>query len=331
MPHTITLANQRQFQAERGVVLLDAALAGGLVLEHGCRTGRCGGCKAQVTQGDTVALKAEPSLSDAERAGGWILTCTREAAGDLSLDIEDLGALAAIGTKTLPCRIDSLVKLAEDVMQATLRLPPNAGFAFLAGQYIDISSPGGVRRSYSMAGDPLEPGKITLQIRRVEGGEMSRYWFDEARPNDLLRFRGPLGTFFLRDVAGLDLVFLATGTGIAPIVSMLKTLPRLDAAQRPASVTVYWGGRQMADLYLDLPALAPEARFVPVLSRPHEGWGGARGHVQQAFLQAQPDLARTAVYACGSPAMTDGARALLVERGLNPKRFHADAFVVSSN
>ncbi|MED5619808.1 FAD-binding oxidoreductase [Ideonella sp. BN130291] len=331
MTATITLANQRTFLAERGISVLDAALTSHLVLEHGCRTGRCGGCKAQVTAGESAVLREEVSLQPDEAAAGWILTCAREAVSDLALDIEDLGALATIGTKTLPCRIASLERLAPDVMKVTLRLPPNACFNFLAGQYIDITGPGGVKRSYSIASDARQPGQIELHVRAVEGGAMSRYWFHDAKPNDLLRFRGPLGTFFLRDVAGLHLVLLATGTGIAPMLSMLSALPHLALAERPASVSLYWGGRQPQDLYLaDVAQRAPGLRYVPVLSRGDASWAGERGHVQQAFLRFAPNLATCAVYACGSQAMTDSARATLVAAGLPAKRFHADAFVSSN-
>jgi CDP-4-dehydro-6-deoxyglucose reductase len=323
----ITLANQRQFTANAGTSVLDAALAEGVVLEHSCRTGRCGSCKAQVVSGASHALLAETSLSDAERQAGWILTCAREATSDLVLDIEDLGALAGISTKTQPCRIASLDRLAADVLRVVLRLPPNAGFAFLAGQYIDITSPQGDKRSYSIASD-MRSATIELQIRQVDGGAMSRYWFEQAKVNDLLRFRGPLGTFFLRDVAGLDLVFLATGTGIAPIASMLAQLPHLAAERQPKSVSLYWGARHLSDLYLDL--AAPGLRYTPVLSRAADDWQGRRGHVQDVLLSDAPDLARTAVYACGSPAMIDAARAALTAAGLPAKRFLADAFVSSS-
>ncbi|NML14870.1 FAD-binding oxidoreductase [Azohydromonas caseinilytica] len=326
---TVTLANLRQFTARRGQALLDAALEQGLVLEHGCRTGRCGGCKAQVRSGDTAALREEVSLPPAQAAQGWILTCAREAVTDVALDIEDLGALAGIEVKTVPCRIDALQPLAPDVMRIELRLPPNAAFRFLPGQYIDVSGPGGLRRSYSIASDSAQPGRLTLHVRAVPGGAMSRYWFHEAKPNDLLRLRGPLGSFFVRECAGQDLVFLATGTGIAPVLSMLAGVRRLDAAQRPRSLALYWGGRLAQDLYLDIAALAPEVRFVPVLSR-QERWDGARGHVQDVFLAAGPDLARSAVYACGSAAMTAAARDTLLAAGLAPGRFHADAFVSSS-
>jgi CDP-4-dehydro-6-deoxyglucose reductase len=330
MTATITLANQRTFLAERGISVLDAAMASNLVLEHGCRTGRCGGCKAQVTAGESAVLRDEVSLKPEEAAKGWILTCAREAVSDLALDIEDLGPLAAMASKTVPCRIQALERLATDVMKVTLRLPPNAGFAFLPGQYIDVTGPGGVKRSYSIASDARQPGRIELHVRAVEGGAMSRYWFHDAKPDDLLRLRGPLGTFFLRQVAGLHLVLLATGTGIAPMLSLLASLPHLPEAERPASVSLYWGGRQPGDLYLaDLPTRAPGLRYVPVLSRAAAS-RAEHGHVQHAFLRSAPDLAACAVYACGSQAMTESARATLVAAGLGPQRFHADAFVSSN-
>src|SRR5690606_778496 len=119
-----------------------------------------------------------------------ILTCCRTAVTDITLDIEDLGELGNIETKTLPCRIDSLALLADDVIEVTLRTPPASRLAYLPGQYIDVIGKDGLRRSYSVANAPRDDGKIALQIRKVPNGEMSRYWFDEARANDLLRLEG---------------------------------------------------------------------------------------------------------------------------------------------
>jgi CDP-4-dehydro-6-deoxyglucose reductase len=331
----ITLANGTRFDAERGTSLLDAALAKGIVLEHSCRTGRCGSCKARVTGGSTAALREPASLTADELKRGWVLTCTNEATSDLHLDIEDLGALAGIETRVTPARVDRLELLAPDVIRVELRLPPRSAFRFLAGQYIDVTSPAGVKRSYSIASAAIAPDKVELQVRRVDQGQLSAYWFGEAKTNDLLRFNGPRGTFFLRPVAGLDLIFLATGTGIAPIRSMLMQLATAAAADQPRSVALYWGGRHREDLYLD-PTVALEGlRYVPVLSRGDVEWTGAHGHVQDALAHdvahhAAPALASAAVYACGSEAMIHGARRLLTDIGLPPKHFYFDAFVSSS-
>lgn len=326
----VTLANGRSFSAERGVSILDAACAAGLVLEHSCRTGRCGSCKAQVANGRTSAMRDETSLTAEEIADRWILTCTREADGDLSLEIEDLSALAGIIPKTLPCRINAIENLADDVVRIELRLPPNAGFAFLAGQYVDVIGPGGVKRSYSVASDMRSPDKLELHVRHVEGGALSGYWFGTAKVNDLLRFRGPLGTFFLRELAGLDLIFLATGTGYAPVHAMLKRLDALDPAERPGSTQLLWGGRVPQDIYATPDDGATDLRFTPVLSRADAAWTGARGHVQNVLLAQRPNLSNAVVYACGSDAMIHAARTALTAAGLDPKRFYSDAFVSSN-
>ena len=327
----VTLANGRSFTAERGVSILDAALAAGLVLKHSCRTGRCGSCQAQVLGGYTNALRDEPSLSAEAVATGSILTCVREAETDITLDAEDLSALAGIKPKTLPCRISAIALAAPDVIKVELRLPSNAGFAFRAGQYLDISGPGGLRRSYSIASDMHRPDRVELHVRRVDGGVMSAYWFEAARAEDLLRFRGPLGTFFLRDVSGLALVFLTTGTGYSPVQSMLHQLAAMEPASQPASVDVLWGGRVLADLYANLPECGElNVAFTPVLSRAGAEWSGARGHVQDVLLKRLPQLERTAVYACGSDAMIHAARIVLTAAGLPAKRFYSDAFVSSN-
>jgi CDP-4-dehydro-6-deoxyglucose reductase len=326
----VTLSSGRQFTAQDDETVLGAALRNGVTLEHSCRTGRCGSCKSQVRSGSTAPRHVELGLSTEERASGWILSCVSSATTDLTLDVQDLGDVKLEPVRTLPCRIQALERLAADVMKVTLRLPPNSGFRCLPGQYIDVIGHGGLRRSYSVANAVSLSQHIELHVRKVEDGAMSHYWFDQAKPSDLLRLNGPLGTFFLRETAGLDLLLLATGTGIAPIKAMLEGLALAPVAMLPRSVALYWGGRTAPDLYWDTATLAIGHRFVPVLSKADAGWFGACGHVQQAVLEANPDLNDAAVYACGSDAMIQSARADLLAAGLAKNRFHSDAFVSSS-
>lgn len=335
----ITLSSGRSFEAAEGVSLLEAALQAQVPLPYSCRTGRCSSCKCRVLSGDSVALQPELGLTSQEKEAGWVLGCVRAAQGPMTLQVEDLGGVVLPPARTLPCRIQALLRLAPDVMQVQLRLPPTADFTFLPGQYIDVIAPGGERRSYSLAAAGTADKTLLLQVRAVPGGAMSRYWFEQARPNDLLRLNGPLGTFFLRPLAGLDLVFLATGTGIAPVKAMLEGLAAAATARGPAeaprSITTYWGGRTPPDLYWDAASLAAcgevPHRFVPVLSRADATWAGARGHVQDVFMADDPRLSRSVVYACGSPAMIETARAQLLRAGLPEHRFHADAFVCSAS
>ncbi|HSD15653.1 MAG TPA: 2Fe-2S iron-sulfur cluster-binding protein [Thermomonas sp.] len=329
MPH-IRLNAGTSFKAEPGTSILDAAAAASRLIPYSCRTGRCSTCRCKVVEGETLALAAETGLSPEEQAEGWILGCVRSAVTDLTLEVDTLDGLALPPARTFPCRIASIERLAPDVVRILLRLPPTATFEFLPGQYLELIGPGGIRRSYSLAttGSPGAP--LELHVREVPAGVMSDYLFHHARDNDLLRLHGPLGTFVLRDVAGIDLILLATGTGIAPVKAILESLPSLHPAEVPRSVTVLWGGRIPSDLYLDIAALPGTHRFIPVLSRADGEWTGARGHVQDVLLALQPDLRAAAVYACGSDAMIHGARDALLQAGLPAVRFHSDAFVCSA-
>ncbi len=274
----------------------------------------------------------ESGLSEGERAEGWILTCARSAQSDLALDVEDLGDLRLAPSRTLPCRIQSLDRLSTSVMRVTLRLPPNSSFEFRPGQYINVIGSGGIRRSYSIANAPAADQHIELHIREVDNGLMSRYWFQSAKVNDLLRLHGPLGTFVLADVGGKDLLFLATGTGIAPVKSMLESLAAQSPSDpKPRSVTLAWGGRARGDLYWDPQVLLGNATYIPVLSRPEPSWQGARGYVQNAVLRDDKRWERTVVYACGSDQMIHSARAQLLRDGLSARNFHSDAFVCSAS
>lgn len=326
----VTLSSGKNFKATQGASILDAAAQAQVSLPYSCKTGRCSTCKCKVIQGETTALETETGLTDAEKAEGWILSCVRTVNTDALLEVEDLGEVKLPPAKTLPCRISQMDQLAPDVIRILLRLPPTADFSFIPGQYVDVIGPGGVRRSYSLANASFADKTLELHIRSVEGGVMSGYWFNQAKTNDLLRLNGPLGTFFLRNTANLDLIFLATGTGIAPVKAMLESLAGLSSKQQPKSITVLWGGRTSEDLYFDLQGISVDHHFVPVLSRAGADWTGAKGYVQHALLAVMPDLNNATVYACGSDAMIHSAKAFLTQDGLPSQNFYSDAFVCSA-
>ena len=325
----VTLSAGPRFTAAPGDSILVAAAKANVALPYSCKTGRCSTCKCKVLSGSTLALHPELGITDEERAEGWILSCVRSALTDVVIEAEDLGAAGLPLPRTLPCRVHRIEKLAPDIIAVKLRMAPTSDFVFSPGQYIDVIGAGGVRRSYSLANAVATDKLLELHIRAVEDGLMSRFWFETAKPNDLLRLHGPLGTFFLRDSAGMDLIFLCTGTGMAPVKAMLASLRGLADAQRPRSVRLFWGGRVQSDLYFDVGALLSKEDFTPVLSREGSAWTGARGHVQDALLAQLPTLGNAAVYACGSAAMIHAAREALVGAGLARQRFYSDAFVCS--
>ena len=328
--HKIRFVDGREFPSFATESLITAAERARIAMPYSCKTGRCSACKCKVVHGLSEALQEETGLSETEKAEGWILGCVRTATTDLELAVDDLGGKNFPAAKTLPCRIRSIDRLAPDVIRVMLRLPPAAEFNFVPGQYVDVIGPGGMRRSYSLAN--AEPGnQLELHIRAVDGGAMSQYWFGQAKAHDLLRLNGPFGTFFLRDATGLDLVFLATGTGMAPVKAILESMNGAPTDRQPRSVTVLWGGRTPQDLYFDVTSIPGRYKFVPVLSRADIEWSGHRGHIQHILLNMYPDFGNTVVYACGSDAMIRAAKAKLFDAGLPVHRFFSDAFVCSAS
>lgn len=331
--HNIALTSGKQFQSQAGLSILDAAAKSGISLPYSCKTGRCSSCKCKLVQGEASLLQDETGLTVAEKQEGWILSCVRTASTDLTLEAEDLGNIQLPAVKTLPCRISEIDALTPSVARVTLRLPPTADFNYLAGQYIDVIGPNGMRRSYSLANANSASKTLELHIRAVDGGAMSGYWFNQAKQNDLLRLNGPLGTFFLRNTSGKDLIFLATGTGIAPVKAILESLRDCPASEQPKSIRVLWGNRTEEDFYIDIAELFSNVHYIPVVSRPAGRTNTNAfqiGYVQNALLASQTDFSQSMVYACGSDAMIQSAKEALIKAGLPSANFYSDAFVCSA-
>jgi len=327
---TVSLSDGSCFKAPIGQTILAGAKANGVHIEHSCKDGRCGVCKTKLLSGQVNEVGGSASLTEDERAQGFILTCSATPCSDLAVQAENLSRLQGIETKVLPCRIDSISLLDPTVISVVLRLPPNAGFNYLPGQYVDVLRPGGVRRSYSIASTPAElAGKIELLIRYYPGGVMSEYWFSKAKVNDLLRLEGPQGTFFLRDTSDTDVIFLATGTGIAPVKAMVSELVQAGEISTLRSCSVYFGCRTQSEMFFDATVWFPKwVTFLAVYSREAVP-DREPSYIQNQVASNKVIGPNTRVYACGSNAMIADAKKLMLERGLNEKNFYSDAFLAS--
>jgi CDP-4-dehydro-6-deoxyglucose reductase, E3 len=325
----VTIANGKSYLCGIGETLLDAAIAQRVALEYSCKAGRCGVCKVRRISGDTELSHREESLTVTDVEAGYMLSCCRRALSDVVLDVEDIGRLSTIEAKTIPCRINALQRVTSDVLKVSLRTPPGNALRYLPGQHVSIVGREGARRSYSLANAPRPDGVLELHIRYISGGVMSSFWFNEARVNDLLRLEGPLGSFCLRDLHATTLIFLATGTGIAPVKAMLQEIAELPELVREKKLYVYWGVRKLGELYESMVFDGLEITFVPVLSSIDSGWNGRRGYVQEALVADGVPLQDAVIYACGSNEMIHSAQVLLRSSGLPERRFFSDAFVSS--
>ncbi|MDB4849059.1 2Fe-2S iron-sulfur cluster-binding protein [Gammaproteobacteria bacterium] len=318
----------KEFEQIDGESILSSAKKAGINFQYSCKNGRCSTCKCILISGNTQTYSDEIGLTKSEKEDGYILSCVRYAASNIEIEVDDLGDIEIPKEQVLPSKINSLKMLSEDVIQVILRIPPNTRFNIIPGQYVDIVGPNNVKRSYSIANHIVD-NLIELHIKKVINGELSDYWFKDAKPDDLLRLRGPYGTFFLRE-SKKDIIFLATGTGIAPVKSMLDNLEKSKNID-DLNIYLIWGGRKASDLYLDFSNKYKNLnlKYIPVLSRPDSSWHGSVGYVHKVLLEQNFNLAEYNVYACGLDKMISDANMLLTEKGLQNNSFFSDAFVAS--
>lgn len=324
--HTVCLPGNRKFIAGESADLLSSALGQNIFLEYSCRNGRCGTCRAKLLEGSTECKTPELGLTADELREGWILTCCRSPQSDVTLDANVLD-LVPFKCVTRPCKIDDLQRQGR-IALLTLRLPPSERVDFHPGQYVQLGRGTASARSYSIANAPRADGKIELHIKHQPGGVFSDYLFTSAKAGDLLKLTAPMGSFFLRKQRPARMIFLATGTGIAPIKAMLEAVSQNAALGADGSeYLLYWGNRHRDDFYWT-PAI-PGLRYIPVLSQPDPAWSGARGHVHNVAFKDISDLSGTAVYACGSDAMIRDAKTAALKQHLPQRAFFSDAFVPS--
>ncbi|MBU6285079.1 MAG: CDP-6-deoxy-delta-3,4-glucoseen reductase [Betaproteobacteria bacterium] len=342
MAWTVTIEPAaKQFMAEPDETLLEAALRQGIVLPYGCKDGACGSCKAKALAGSWEQGAHQPSaLKSDEATQGFLLTCCSRASSDLRLECRTVAGIADIPVRKMPSRIASIERAAPDVAIIRLQLPANERLKYLAGQYLEILMRDGSRRAYSMASPPESNEPLELHIRHMPGGKFTDPLFgigsSTIKEKDILRFEGPLGTFFLREDSLRPMILLASGTGFAPIKAIVEHA-QAKGISRP--MHLYWGGRRPQDLYQqtlcqDWAERLPHLQFVPVISDAlaEDQWEGREGFVHRAVMEDFPDLSCFEVYACGAPVMIDAARKDFVESSkLDPDLFFADAFTSAAD
>ncbi len=325
MTHTYTIrlaGTDTAIACPESVSVLNGFLNQDVQLVHGCKNGRCKSCKATLLEGRIQNEDGETIDS------GEFLSCSYIPLSDLVIEADYCPELADIQRRTLPCKVNQATYVGDDILILTLRTPPNQRLVYLPGQYLDLTYQG-VCRSYSIANSPNADGTIELHIKRYSGGEMSALFFDKPiTTNTLMSMRAPLGTFFVRD-GEAPLVFLATGTGLAPIKAMIESLIH-EGDKRP--ITLLWGCREEADFYDKRPTVwasqYDHIKVEQVLSK-RQRTTAKKHYVQDHLLTIHPDLSGFDVYACGSLTMIEDAESLLCEYGLDKRRFFYDAFVAS--
>jgi CDP-4-dehydro-6-deoxyglucose reductase len=321
------------FNVNEGEYIVTAALDNGITFPYGCRSGVCGTCFGKVLSGEVFYPNDLPmALSEEEHEAGEALFCQAVAKSDLHIEVGEIKMASDITVKikTLPVKITSLRKLADDVMQMTLKLPETEPFVFRAGQYVDILLNDGRRRAFSLATPATTNDKfLELHIRHVKDGEFTSRVFEQLQEKDLLRIEGPHGNFFLRP-SQRPKILLGGGTGFAPLKGMIEQEIE-EGVNTP--LHLYWGVRSAKDLYAK--ELAEKwvlqydnITFIPVLSEPEDtdNWKGRTGFVHLAVIDDFADLSGFDVYMSGPPPMVNAAGTAFKKQGAIDEQMFSDSF-----
>lgn len=340
MKHLITLEPFGvEFECDEQETILSAALRHGVGLRYGCKHGACGSCKARIAAGEVDLAQASGfALMQYERDAGMALLCSAYPLEDVVVALEhyDEAELHAVHPIVeLNCQITARRKLSPDIWQLVLAIDGDSSLQFDAGQFVEVKVPGTDEwRAYSMANAPEDGKKIELIIKELPDGRFSNVLAQSLAEGDRLAVRGPYGQFKLQE-GSAPIVMVAGGSGMAPVLSMLRFL----SAQRSArEIVFYYGVRSPNDLICSaeiaaIAATLPGFSYVPAVAQTDESssWDGELGLVTDAIERLSGNLRSSDAYLCGPPAMIDAAVEVLKRKGLFGARIRFDKFVSTAS
>lgn len=327
MSHVVrVLETEDQFTVDSDESVLMAAIRQGVQLMHDCTEGGCGTCRVRLMEGCVRYEEYPLALTPEDEDEGFALACQARPESDLLISTERPMEPCS-DPERYTAEVEAVEPMGRDVVHLTLALPNSESLVYRPGQYLNIMLGDGNKRSFSMASRP-NGSTVDLHIRKVRGGHFTDGHLTRLSPGDRIDVELPHGLFCCHKEDFRPLLMVATGTGLAPIKSILESL--MDDPDCPP-VSLYWGMRTEEDLYLNDEIQSWGERlcdfqYVPVLSRPGPDWEGRQGYVQEVAAEDIGDFSEHAIYMCGSPNMIASAKKLFVERGANPGFIYSDAF-----
>jgi len=328
-----------EIEVDEEQTILRAAFEQGVMLMHGCKEGQCSSCKSFVLDGDDIELDRYSTfaLPDFEKEEGYTLLCRAHAYEDVTIELlnydEDM-IRSGLPIQDAVAEVVSNDPVTHDMRHLVLRLAEPSEIKFFPGQYVDITIPGTEEtRSFSMANtSSREGGRLEFVIKIYPDGLFSHFLDTRLQVGDRLQLTGPYGVFTLRE-GDDDLVFIGGGAGMAPILSLLRSMAERGLTRK---ATYYYGARGRRDLCFEeelraLEGTLPGFRYIPALSEPAPGddWDGETGLITDVVKRHTDGLAGAHAYVCGPPPMVEAALPLLATLGVAEKRIYYDKFTTT--
>jgi Na+-transporting NADH:ubiquinone oxidoreductase subunit F len=324
---------EKELQVSGGETLLSSLMDQGIFIPSACGgRGSCGYCKVKVMEGGGPLLPTEtPYLEPEEVKDNVRLSCQIKVRRDIEIEIPPELFLI----KEFRARVEGMRNFTDDIKELRLRLIDPDTITFKPGQYIQFQvpeyeeCPESVYRAYSIASAAHEPSSITLVVTKVPEGLATTFIHEVLREGDEVSLNGPYGEFYLRD-SEREIFFVATGSGLAPIMSMLYQMAEEEISRR---ATLVFGARHKKDLFYveEIEALKqriPQLEVIFTLSRPQEEdrWDGEQGRVTNVLEKIILNGESKEAYLCGNPAMVESCQELLVKKGIPQELIFFDIF-----
>ena len=311
-----------------------AALRAGLGMPYECNVGSCGTCKVELVSGAVESAWAEaPALSERDRLKNRVLGCQSHPKDDCTIKVRIAEQYLPMHPPTqFSARLNLMRDITHDIREFHFEATPSR--AFLPGQYALLTLPGVQgQRAYSMSSVAVDTGVRSwqFQIKRMPGGQGTTVLFDQLRIGDQVGIDGPFGSGYLREDSPRDVVCIAGGSGISPMLSIARAMmhsPKMVMRK----LYFFYGGRALQDIcgeaeLCELPGFAERLFYYPSLSIPEAEWRGHVGFVHENVLQT---IGRTAAdfeyYFAGPPAMTQATQRLLMQNKVPLTQMHFDQF-----
>jgi ferredoxin-NAD(P)+ reductase (naphthalene dioxygenase ferredoxin-specific) len=319
--------NNLRLNIHSGQNLLDVLRDNAVPVSYSCMSGRCGTCRCKVTAGE-LSYSGPESGRPTTGQDSYVLACQSVLTQSCTIEIPDMDEVVVHPAKIIKGTVTAIEVLTHDIRR--LRIKPAKAMAFSPGQYATLQFTPDHIRPYSWAG-LSDDDEMEFQIRQVPGGRVTDYVFSTLKVSDAVRISGPLGTSYLRQKHTGPMLCVGGGTGIAPIVSILRGAMEADMHN---PVHVYFGVRSQEDSY-DLERLRRIAQehgnmqlHVVVATGPVSK-GLRSGLVTDAIRADLPDLQDWVGYFCGAPAMVEALSSVAKTLGISLEKIHADAFYPS--
>lgn len=333
-----TIRNEKDGSAceqQAGDTILRAALRAGLGYSYECNSGGCGACKFELMAGEIETLWADaPGLTERDRKRGRHLACQCRAVGPVSIKAP---TAPEYQPKILPkrqlARLLESIEITHDIREFRFLAEHNADF--LPGQFAMLDLPGlATSRAYSLSNTGNGEREWHFQIRRVLHGQGTHVLFEKLAEGDTISLDGPYGVAYLRTESPRDIVCVAGGSGLAPMVSIARGAVETGMLN-DRKLYFFYGARTPRDvcgeeMLSTLKGFGVQIIYVPVVSLPGDNgdWGGETGYVHDAVARALPaELANYEFYFAGPPPMTQALQELLMVGHRVPfEQIHFDRF-----